>query len=360
MAISRRNLLVGGGAALLAGAGTPACSRGPDYDAVAEALWSQRPGGELSALVHHATLAANSHNAQPWRFSATKDRVRIMPDLSRALPVADPDNHHLDVSLGCAAENLALAAGAAGRSAAVDFVPDGDGEVRIALGADGARDPLFDAIAARQCTRSDYDGRAVPAGDLSRLAQAAQLEACELIVIDDRARVEQVLELVLAATATQVADPAFADELKSWIRFNAQEAIATGDGLYSACSGSPTLPTFLGRRMFGFVFKPQAEQDRYARQVRSSAGLAVVVSARDEPAQWVQAGRSCQRMALQATALGVRHAFLNQPVEVAATRSELQALLGLGDRRPDLLLRYGYAPPMPRSLRRPVSDVLAS
>lgn len=360
MGISRRNLLIGGGAALLGGTGTAACSRGPDYGAVAEALWSQRPAGELAALVHYATLAANSHNAQPWRFSAARDTVRIVPDLSRALPVADADNHHLYVSLGCAAENLALAAGATGRSVAVDFVPDGDGEVRIALGADGARDPLFDAITARQCTRSDYDGRAVPADDLARLEQAAQLGACELIVIDDRARVEQVLELVLAATATQVSDPAFAEELKSWIRFNARAAIETGDGLYSACSGNPTLPTFLGQRMFDFVFKPEAEQDRYARQVRSSTGLAVVVSARDEPAHWVQAGRSYQRVALQATALGIRHALLNQPVEVAATRSELQALLGLGDRRPDLLLRYGYAPPMPRSLRRPVSDVLAS
>lgn len=360
MTVSRRTLLIGGGAALLAGTAGSACSRGPDYDAVAERLWSQRPSGDLAALVHHATLAANSHNAQPWRFRPMADGVAILPDLSRALPVADPDNHHLYVSLGCAAENLALAAGAAGRSAAVAFAAEGDGEVRIALGADGSRDPLSEAITARQCTRSDYDGRAVPAGDLVRLGQAARRDACELVVIDDRARIEQVLELILAATEAQVADPAFADELKSWIRFNPRAAVETGDGLYSACSGNPTLPTFLGQRLFGLVFKPKGEKDRYARQVRSSAGLAVIVSARDDAAHWVEAGRSYQRFALQATSLGIRHAHLNQPVEVAATRPELQALLGLGDRRPDLVLRYGYAPPMPRSLRRPVSEVIVS
>jgi hypothetical protein len=360
MTLTRRTLLIGGGAALLTGAGTAACSRGPDYDDVAGKLWSQRPAGDLEALVHYATLAANSHNAQPWRFHPTPDGVAILPDLSRALPVADLDNHHLYVSLGCAAENLALAAGASGRSASVEFAPDHNGEVRITLGAEGTRDPLFDAITARQCTRSDYDGRAVDTADLARLEQAARLGSCELLVIDDAARIEQVLELVLAATEAQVSDTAFADELKSWIRFNAREAIATGDGLYSACSGNPTLPTFLGQRIFGLVFKPQAEKDRYARQVRSSAGLAVVVSGRDDPAHWVEAGRSCQRFALQATALGIRHAHVNPPVEVASTRRGLQALLGLGDRRPDLVLRYGYAPPMPRSLRRPVSDVLDS
>jgi hypothetical protein len=72
----------------------------------------------------------------------------------------------------------------------------------------------------------------------------------------------------------------------------------------------------------------------------------------------VQAGRSYQRFALQATALGLRHAHLNQPIEVAATRPQLQSLLGLGERRPDLVLRFGYAPPMPRSLRRPVAAVI--
>ncbi|WP_287159432.1 hypothetical protein [Mesorhizobium sp.] len=83
------------------------------------------------------------------------------------------------------------------------------------------------------------------------------------------------------------------------------------------------------------------------------------VSERDDPAHWVRAGRSYQRFALQATALGIRHAHLNQPVEVPSVRRELQSLLGLGNRRPDLVLRFGYAQPMPRSLRRPVRSVIA-
>ena len=62
--------------------------------------------------------------------------------------------------------------------------------------------------------------------------------------------------------------------------------------------------------------------------------------------------------ALQATALGLKHAFINQPVEVARLRPQLAALLGLGDRRPDLIVRFGYGPMLPRSLRRPVEAVL--
>jgi hypothetical protein len=62
--------------------------------------------------------------------------------------------------------------------------------------------------------------------------------------------------------------------------------------------------------------------------------------------------------ALQATALGIRNAFLNQPVEVAALRPHFAAALGLGDQRPDLVVRFGRGPAMPRSLRRPVDAVL--
>jgi hypothetical protein len=356
--LSRRTLLLTGGALVLAAGGGYLLTRGSDHDAATAALWSPRDAGAFVGLVHYATLAANSHNAQAWRFRAITEGVAILPDMRRALPVADADHHHLYASLGGAAENLMLAAAAVGRSAALNFVVEGDGRVEIALGSGGKPDPLSDAILARQCTRADYDGRAVPMADLAALEAAARVDGAEVMLITDPAVIEQVLELILAANAAQVSDPAFAAELKSWLRFNASAAIETGDGLFSASSGNPTLPSVLGRFMFDRFFTVGTENDRYARQVRSSAGLAVILSSRDDAAHWVQAGRACQRFALQATAVGIRHAHLNQPVEVAGTRPQLQSLLGLGDRRPDMVLRFGYAPPMPRSLRRPVAAVI--
>lgn len=326
----------------------------------AAALRQPRDTDSFEGLVHYATLAANSHNAQAWRFRQTPQGVAIMPDMQRALAVADADNHHLYTSLGCAAENLMLAARSSGRSVALDFDDADDGSLDIGMGAAGQQDPLFDAILARQCSRSVYDGRSVSAADRQALTMAARIEGCDLLFIEDRTRIEQVLELIVAANTAQVDNPAFAEELKHWLRFNAQEAITTGDGLYSASSGNPGMPTFLGRRLFDAFFTAQSENARYVQQVRSSAGLVIVVSAKDDRRHWVQAGRSYQRFALQATALGIRHAHLNQPLEVASIRPALQSLLGLGQQRADLVLRYGYGPPMPPSLRRPVRAVIES
>jgi len=50
---------------------------------------------------------------------------------------------------------------------------------------------------------------------------------------------------------------------------------------------------------------------------------------------------------------------LNQPVEVADLRPELARLIGFPSRRPDLVMRFGYGPALPFSLRRPVAAVFA-
>ncbi|MBX3683990.1 MAG: Tat pathway signal protein, partial [Thauera sp.] len=68
--------------------------------------------------------------------------------------------------------------------------------------------------------------------------------------------------------------------------------------------------------------------------------------------------RCFQRFALQATAIGVRTAHLNQPVELATLRPAFAADLGITNGRPDLVIRFGRGPAMPRSLRRPLDAVL--
>jgi hypothetical protein len=46
-------------------------------------------------------------------------------------------------------------------------------------------------------------------------------------------------------------------------------------------------------------------------QIASPAVIAVFVSQKDNPEHCVTAGRACQRFALAATPLGLKHAFIN-------------------------------------------------
>lgn len=96
----------------------------------------------------------------------------------------------------------------------------------------------------------------------------------------------------------------------------------TCDGLYSASSGHPNIPTWVGGLAWGWLFTAAGKNDRIARQVRRSAGIAVFV------------GCCCERFARQASALG------------------------LAGQRPDPVVRFGRGPALPRSLRRPVDAVM--
>jgi nitroreductase len=342
-----------------------------EYNASVEstrAALSESP--EMRDFIRYATLAPNGHNTQPWRFRIGDGRIEILPDFARRTPVVDPDDHHLFVSLGCAAENLSLAARARGRSGEIEFAPANEGSVNVSLagtpaasagsGAGAATDSaLFDAIPRRQSTRAEYDGRPVSAADLKTLAAAADLPGVDLVLIADRPQIDRVRDLVVAGNSAQLADAAFLRELKSWLRFSPREAMRAGDGMFSASTGNPSLPAWLGPSLFDLTFKAPAENDKYARQLRSSPGVAVFVSQRADHDHWVRAGRAAQRFALQATALGLEYSFVNQPVEVASLRPDLAALAGTPGRRPDLVIRFGYGPTLPFSARRPVEATLA-
>ena len=367
-------LLLGGGTSAVVG-----CAPGPDaetYEAVAKQTWrigrlerADAAGlGRLERadaaglgreLVRCATLAPSSHNTQCWTFRLADQAVTIGPDLSRRCPAVDPDDHHVFVSLGCATENLAHAALAHGLRAEARFDAALD-RVRVALApAPAEATPLYQAIAARQCTRADYDGRPLTPAELGQLERAGSSGAVRLLLLTERNAIEQVLGYVVQGNSAQMADPAFVRELKHWIRFNGADAVRRRDGLFSAASGNPSIPGWLGDLAFGWVFTAAGENDKYARQIRSSAGLAVFVGAAADKAHWVEVGRCYERFALQATALGIRNAFVNQPVEVAALRPPFAAALGLAGQRPDLVVRFGRGPTLPASLRRPVDAVLA-
>jgi nitroreductase len=365
--ISRRNALAGGGALVLAGAsasviGYRHMAATGNYDAAvagSRAALPQRPSSR--ELVRYATLAPNGHNTQPWKFRVAVDQIDILPDFSRRTPVVDPDDHHLFVSLGAAAENLSLAAAARGHSGEVVFDPRGNGAVRVALqSGPPVLTQLFDAIRHRQSTRAVYDGRQVRAADLRQLAATAVVPGVDVVIITDRAQMAKITDLIVAGNSAQMADPAFVTELKHWLRFNPPEALARSDGLFSVASGNPVLPTWLGPFLFDQFASAASQNEQYKRQLRSSAGIALFLGEAADPTHWVQVGRACQRFALQATALGLKHAFVNQPVEVAQLRPALAALAGMPGRRPDIVMRFGYGPILPYSLRRPAASVIVT
>jgi hypothetical protein len=356
--INRRSLMTGLACAAVMRPQQSFAASAVTYEDAVGATWATfRPEGGLHEIVRYATLAANSHNTQPWRFTLSPRSIAIVPDVSRRCPAVDPNDHHVFVSLGCAAENLTHAAAAAGLRPTLRF--EANMVVAELETAAAERSPLFAAIPRRQSTRVAYDGRPVSSDLLRELERAGTGERVAMLLITDRKQMQDITDYVVEGNTAQMRDRRFMDELKTWMRFNEGDAVATMDGLFSRASGNPALPPWLARLLLPLVFTERRENDRYRACIESSAGLAVFVAEHDDAAHWVEVGRACQRFALQATALGLKYAFVNQPVEVPRLRGQLASYLGLGARLPDLVVRFGTGPELPKSLRRPVAQVIA-
>jgi hypothetical protein len=312
-------------------------------------------------LVRLATLAPSSHNTQCWKFVSQIDKsqsISIIPDFSRRCPSVDPDDHHIFVSLGCATENLMQAALANGLKSEARFdQPSGILKIDFKP-TDSFASPLYQAIPKRQSTRAEFDGKALSNEELQLLERAGKGPGVGLLIFTEKPRLEQILDFVIQGNTAQINDAKFVAELKSWIRFSDSEAVRKGDGLFSRASGSPSVPRWLASPLFPLFFNVKGETEKYVKQMRSSAGVAVFVSDKSDQSHWLEAGRCFERFTLQATALGIRTSLLNQPVEVTSLRPAFASLIGVKGQRPDLVVRFGRGPEMPRSLRRPLEDVL--
>ncbi len=220
---SRRTDLAGLAAKVAQAAGARWIALPSDGSAAGRVSRLVKPGDlpKTEYLVHHATLAANRHNAHGWVFRSRAGRTDIVPDASRRTRVVETEDHHLSASPDAAAENLSLAAGSPGLTAAIR--PDG-AAVHVGLFAGGSVDPLFAAIALCQCTRSDDDGRAAGTQELATPSTAVGVEGTQLVLLTEPAQVAPVTDPIMAGARAQVACPAFVAGLRKWLRFTTPRA----------------------------------------------------------------------------------------------------------------------------------------
>jgi hypothetical protein len=361
--MKRRTLLIGG-ASLGVGLGGLAWRGATGSMTAYEAAQSDMraepsPKAGMVDLARIASLAPSGHNTQPWLLRFAENRIDVLPDFSRRTPVVDPDDHHLFVSLGAAAETLSVGGPAFGRPGAATAQPDGSLRYDFVRSNGLRRDSALVAILRRQSVRAEYDGRSPPALEIDALLRKAALPGVRVILIADRPRLDALRDLAADGVRTQFGDPAFIDELRAWIRFNPREALARGDGLFAAATGVPVAPDLVGRLLFGLWATVEGETDRLLRQMNSTPLVAVFFAEDPAPRGWAQVGRSLTRFTIAATQRGLKTSHVNQAAEVAALRPALAALAGEPGLRPDIVLRLGYGPEMPYSPRRPVARILA-
>jgi hypothetical protein len=360
--ITRRDLLLtcgAGGAVLwLGGCGYYAPEQGAAY-----APWhfpAERYSDPRLLLVHAAILAANPHNTQPWIFKLAQDHISLFADRSRRLGAMDPLGRELTIGLGCALENLLIAARRHGYRPELGLVPDPADPTHIArvglTPGQAQAEPLYAYFGQRCTNRGPYLGGALAPALLGELAVASAQESgvrVHWLVSDgDKARFSATC---VAATRAIVGDASMSQASFRWYRHTRAEIEQHRDGLTLDAQGLK--PAFAAvakvlprtSRVTADDYWIENTEKVHCKHVGAFGMLST--TALNEPVQLLATGRVYQRLHLAATARGLAMQPLNQAAErrdrelerglPVVFGAQLASLVG-GPRHAQMLFRIGH------------------
>ncbi len=312
-------------------------------------------------LIEQAVKAPSGHNTQPWLFRINGDNIQITPNYDKSLPVVDPHNRELFISLGCAAENLCIAASQKGYDADLNISEEGIITINLRKDSIVEPDTLFNQIAIRQTNRSVYNGRVIPSDTISLLKSVFETSTIDAYFYKNGTpEFNSVSDYVITGNVLQMQDKTFTGELKSWMRFNKKHQDKTNDGLSYAVFGAPNLPRFIVKPIMSGYLNGKTQNKGDREKIASSSHFVLLTAVSNTPEQWIRLGMAMERFLLKSTELGIVHAYMNQPVEVSKLSVNMTETLNLSDKYPMILLRIGYGEKMPYSKRMDIREVILS
>jgi nitroreductase len=309
---------------------------------------------QLGFLLRYAILAPSTRNSQPWAFSVQGRRVHLIADFRKSQPVADPDRRELYLSLGCALENLLVAAEHFGFGHGVSYFPERGvpGLVATVTFEPGGTpsEARAGATLAAIVRRHNDDGvfRPAPLPTQLRLRLLACCVESDLQVhlTDDNHFRHWIDALTLEADRSEFADPAFRKELGYWIR----------QGVF----GPAPVKAQLGRPPMARLDLAEPVVERDHAIVESAALLGLISATGDSHLLHVRAGQLFERVWLTATAMGVSINPMSQTMRHPQLRAAVGELLPSTGWVPQHLFRVGYSSRNEErhSPRQPVDDVV--
>ncbi|HKJ58513.1 MAG TPA: hypothetical protein VKA37_04740 [Halobacteriales archaeon] len=327
-------------------------------------------------LLEYAVLAPSSHNSQPWRFAIGVDEIQLFADESRQLEVADPDGRELYLSVGCAIENLVVAAERFGFAPSVEYEHDDeghhpdqerdelpgdsvageetDGRTRLAatvtLGGEadtsGSGDvELFDAVIERRTNHLPFEERAVPGASFEQFEGCVTGAEVGLEFVTESSTKADIAALQTRADERQFDDPEYRAELGHWI----------GTGAL----GANWIAARIGQVAVRYLDLGDREGQKNSKLLTSAPAVVVITAEDDDRTSRLQVGRTFERIALRATAADLAVHPMSQILEVPELRARLKEVVDIEDATPMHLFRVGFAESdSTRTPRRPVEAVL--
>lgn len=300
----------------------------PDYSDEAYSPWQQSIRDSISDeqyMAQCATLAPSPHNTQPWRFKLQEGRIEIHADMNRLLGNADPDLRQMHQGLGCALQNILVAAGYLGYNSEVTYIEDENSDlvavIELKLGEVTVSDSEFQSLFSRQTNRSPYDlSIDVPQSLLDGLVDLADQDVGISFHRIGEESTAYLRSYMRTAVRNLVADDKYYLDSIKWWRYTREELVGRRDGISIHTSDAPF---FVKEGMEQFVdvntwtgeFGRQGEIDVMDNLSASTPVWGVIWGKQRSRVHRVKAGQMLERAYLAATNEGLYVHPISYPAE---------------------------------------------
>ncbi|OGH92335.1 MAG: hypothetical protein A2534_03580 [Candidatus Magasanikbacteria bacterium RIFOXYD2_FULL_39_9] len=312
---------------------------------------------QLKFLLKFAILAPSTHNSQPWQFKIDGNRIYILPNFDKALPVGDKENHFLFLSLGCALENLLVAAQYYGFSFVVKHPSSGDKKIEITLTKieklGVAEESLISYIAKRITNRHKFTDK-LPSEEFLNTVRGLSTDGINVEVLALGEKNNKVKQLVGTITPKLLNDPSFRKELSGYVKTNITKSKL---GMPAFVMGVPNFLSLFIPTILKFVNIEKLNKKK--QEGALSAAIFIVISAKNNNEEdWVKTGQVFQKINLLATKFSLFTHPMAAPLHDIEGRKELQEILQTNF-NPQFLFRLGYGSVEPKhSPRMSVDDCM--
>jgi hypothetical protein len=298
-------------------------------------------------------------------------------DETRLLPATDPLTRQIHIGCGCFIETLAIGASTLGYGTTIEEFPEGmygfealgsKPVARITLTGQPAmaQDGLAGYIYRRQTNRLPFTGKIqVSDKEFSMLDKSAADEHVQFVGINDKRRMNLLLDIFERAMVIECNSCDRYDETRVWFRFSRKEEEQKRDGLSLPQIGVtglqvPVLEWYLKHgdpdRWHNKTSKNAYLSD-FRKSLASAQGLLLLKTRNNTQADWIKAGRVYARVGLAAAKLGFSmHPYsqvLQEYPEMSCLQSEFNKLLSItGEEKVQMAVRIGRGSAPSYSYRR--------
>ena len=311
---------------------------------------------QMKFLLGYAVLAPSSHNTQPWKFALRDGGViDVFTDLNGWLRVADPDQRELNLSIGCAIENLLIAARHFGFDPKVKYLPDANDSDYIAsielkksgfdLSDDNSRQ--FKAITERHTNHKNFERRSIEPGVLQFLENNCSEPGISLYLTINAEFRQKFDDLIVRSDAVTYSNPEYREELAYWI----------GKGVF----GTSWLISQIGRLAMAYLNFGDMVMRGDEAALMSAPVIGIISTTINNRINQIRAGQVFERVYLSATSLGIGVRPMSQVCQVAEHKQELAGLLPAKGNTPLQPFLLGFAEPAKEHTpRKSVDEVMHS